>query len=693
MNHSVNNMIKLTAVISVMVIVVASLAPTVYASEDDDVRTYTLSEIRDLAYGAEIDEDSPIYGMDPITIGIVVGLVVYGVICAAIGALAYQEFVESPYDDEQVNTQFSAMESEILETAVRSVSGIIASVLPQDADLWFFTTDYWTKIMEYMVYDAWTPENDGFDAISRALLFNTGLVNNAANYLYTWSNTIDTTYNHLLDRATLWTGEEGREFTSNMEIGFAWNGGSIVSENGGESSTIGFDLCQTITISEPTVVYLDMNTDNPAFDDKASGTIYNFSGEARTIYKVDSPSAGTTFTLEPGSNNVTSLPSGTYLLPAGTYAGPFISLIGEDSDGYPAGTVEGALVLTDNGTIYLFRTNGAEENAEYTVYNSNGNEIGTTTYLYLTVKQYDGTVTNNVILGTESGDGSSSTYIDILYGYYALVDEINRTIQQTYEAGEATWTIFDACEESDSSIHPSSIVINTPDRDLTSEEYLSLYLTSMAQIHDYAQRNGTDLDGIEITTSVDSLDLVCYGSIYVDGESVARDVIFSPYVYTVDQTWSVGSNTFVGTGSAIIWTSETDFDDWNGQMILSESMAIPLEDGYVIEVEKIIYKGDEVDHFDFERSTISAGGVGPGPDWDDDDIPDAPGSMDLTMFYLLIITELGIIVFLVGRIMGVEVLMLAGIVVIAIGIMIPQAIEGLLTGSFAWDQLIPFSWL
>lgn len=46
--------------------------------------------------------------------------------------------------------------------------------------------------------------------------------------------------------------------------------------------------------------------------------------------------------------------------------------------------------------------------------------------------------------------------------------------------------------------------------------------------------------------------------------------------------------------------------------------------------------------------------------------------MNLTMFYLLIIMELGIIVFLVGRIMGVEVLMLAGIVVIAIGIMIPK---------------------
>ena len=85
--------------------------------------------------------------------------------------------------------------------------------------------------------------------------------------------------------------------------------------------------------------------------------------------------------------------------------------------------------------------------------------------------------------------------------------------------------------------------------------------------------------------------------------------------------------------------------------------------------------------------------MGPGPDWDDDDIPDVPGSMNLTMFYLLIIMELGIIVFVVGRIMGVEVLMLAGIVVIAIGIMIPQAIEGMLTGSFAWDQLIPFSWL
>lgn len=699
MNGTASNLMKMTAVVSVLIIVVAAFGPAVYASEDDGngTREYTLSELRDLIYGDEsVSSDDPVYGMELITLGIVLGLIVYGALCVYLGTVISDKFLDSPYDDEELNAQFSAYESEVIETAVRTATGFVASILPQDANLWYFTTDYWNKIMEYMVYDTWTPENDGFDANSRAMLFNTGLILNASNYLYTWSNTIDTTYNHILDRSSLWTGEDGREFTEPMRIGIEWNGGSIEGINGGSSSTLGIDFCQTITITEPTVVYIDMSTANSAFDSKASGMIYNFSSSEKQIYKIDSPSAGTTLNLSPGTNDATALPSGTYLFPAGTYAGPLISLIGEGSDGYPSGTVEGAIVLTDNGTPYLVRTDGSESGATYTVYNSNGSVRNNTDYLYITVEQYDGTVSDCILLGYETADGSagqSGTYIDVLYGYHELVYEINRTIQQTYEAGDATWTIFDACEESNSSIHPSSIVISTPDRDLTTEEYLALYLNAMAEIHDYAQRNGTDLDGLQITTSLDSLDLVCYGTIYVNGESVARDVIFSPYVYTVDQTLSVGSNTFQGTGSAIIWASEEDYDDWNGQMTLSDAMAIPLEDGYVIEIEKIVYNGEEVNHFDFERNEISPGGIGPGTGWDDDDIPSVPDTMDVTVFYMLIIVELGLIIILLGRMMSSEIFMLVGIVILAIGVLIPQAIEGLITGTFEWGQLVPFSWI
>lgn len=67
--------------------------------------------------------------------------------------------------------------------------------------------------------------------------------------------------------------------------------------------------------------------------------------------------------------------------------------------------------------------------------------------------------------------------------------------------------------------------------------------------------------------------------------------------------------------------------------------------------------------------------------------------MDVTLFYALIIAELGLIVILIGRMIGSEILMLVGVIVLAIGILIPGAIEGLITGTFDWNQMVPFSWI
>ena len=276
-----------------------------------------------------------------------------------------------------------------------------------------------------------------------------------------------------------------------------------------------------------------------------------------------------------------------------------------------------------------------------------------------------------------------------------LVDTISDVILRTYEVGDATWTIFDTCEASSSSVHPSTVTIPVPETGVTTEEYLALYLNAMAQIHDYAETHGEDLDGLVISTDFGSLDLICYGTIYVNGEPMARDVIFTPYVYTQEQTIYVGQeNTFVGTGSAIIWDSEADFDDWHEQTDITYAAVIGLDSSCVLEIENIVYNGEEVSSYTFEFNSITPGGTGSdGDDGDGDNIGHVPDTMDVTLFYALIISELGLIIFLIGRQMGSEVLMLVGVIVLAIGVLIPGAIEGLLTGTFEWGQLVPFSWI
>lgn len=699
MSNSTNFGMKAVAIASILMIVAVAFAPTVYASEDDSTgyRYMTLSEIREEIYKSDPDGD-PVYGIEPVTLAFAMGLTAGLFLGGVIGYLIGSHLADNPYDEEQLNTEFSKMEAGTLEVAANTAVHLITSILPSDAELWFFTTDYWNKMMEYIVYDEWTAENAGFDFNSRQLVYNTGLITNAANYLYTWSNSIDEAYNHIFDRVGNWTGGEGLAYTDEMSLSIKWNGGSITATNGLSSggkaySDLTLDFNQYITVDEPTVVYIDMETGNSGFSDRNSGMMYNFSGSQKNIVKVDSPNAGTSKTLGTGMNDITDLGSGMYLLPAGTYAGPMVSLIGEGmNDEYPSGTVTGSLVISKGSTCYLFLSDGDETGATYTVYNTNGSRVGTTDYLTISIDEYGGGTTESILLGTDSGNG---IYLDVLTAYKKLVDTITDVILRTYEVGDATWTIFDTCEASSSAIHPSTVTVPVPETGVTTEEYLALYLNAMAQIHDYAEVHGENLDGLVIQTDFGSLGLVCYGTIYVNGEAMARDVIFTPYVYTQEQTIYAGQeNKFVGTGSAIIWDSEEDFGDWNQQMNITYAAAMGLDSSCVLAIENIIYNGKEVESYTFEFNSITPGGTGSdGDDGNSDNIGHVPDTMDVTLFYALIIAELGLIVILIGRIIGSEVLMLVGVIVLAIGILIPGAIEGLVTGTFDWNQMVPFSWI
>ena len=687
---------KALAIASIAIIMVAAFAPAAYAAEDEtDYRYMTLAEIREEIYG---DSDEPVYGLDPLTIAFALGLTAGAIIGFSAGYLIGSNLASNAYDEQKMNTEFSKMEAGTLEVALNTALHLITSVLPSDTHLWFFTTDYWNKMMEYMVYEAWTAENAGFDFNSRNLVYNTGLIRNAADYIYTWSNSIDQAYNHIFDRIGNWTGGDGIEYTEDMRLNIQWEGREVTATNGLSSNGVPYsdltiDFNQYISVDEPTVVYIDMETGNSGFTDRNSGMMYNFTGSNKTITKLDSPSAGTSMTLSSGANDITDLPSGMYLLPAGNYAGPLITLVGEGmNDEYPSGVVTGSLVINDGSTPYLFLSDGVENGATYTVYNSTGTRLGTTDYLTITIDEVGGGVTDSVLLGN---DPDNKTYLDILTAYKGLIDTISDVILRTYEVGDATWTIFDTCEASSSSIHPSTVKVPTPEEGVTTEEYLALYLDAMAQVHDYAEIHGNDLDGLEITVDFGSLDLVCYGTIYVNGEAMARNVIFSPYVHTQEQTIYAGqSNTFKGVGSAIIWDSEESFDDWNQQMSLTQAAAMELNSSCVLEIETIVDQGEEVPSYTFEFNHIPAGGTGSdGDDGNADNIGHVPDTMDVTLFYALIIAELGLIIILLGRMMNMEILMLVGIIILAIGVMIPGAIEGLLTGTFEWNQLVPFGWI
>ena len=170
------NSVKAGAVVIIALMLTVCFAPTVYASEDDGMETYrqyTMEELREIIYDTDPSE-YPEYGIAPIIIAIALGIT--AVVSFFAGVHVGSQVAENTYDDTKLNQQFSMMEAQVVESATNTATHLITSILPQDADLWFFTTDYWQKIMEYMVYDEWTTDNEGFDANSRNLMYNTGLI-------------------------------------------------------------------------------------------------------------------------------------------------------------------------------------------------------------------------------------------------------------------------------------------------------------------------------------------------------------------------------------------------------------------------------------------------------------------------------------------------------------------------------------
>ena len=685
---------KALSVLSVIMVLAVACGPTVYADADDGgERVVTLSELREMAYSEDGD---PTYGLGFVA-GLIIGLAVGGLVGGLAGYAIGSNPVQNAYNESGMNTTFSQMEANTVKQSLDTALHLVTSVLPADTDLWKYTTDYWQKMMEFIVYDAWTPDNSGFEKNSLNMLYNTGLIQNAGNYVYSWSNAIDQAYNKILERSYKWIGGDGLEYTESMGLSIEWDGGSIRAVNGSEDGVISIDFCQVITVTEDTAVYIDMDPTSDGFETRNSGLMYNFSSGSKTIQKVDAPNIGTTKVLNRGANDITDLKSGTYSLPTGTYAGPMISIAGETDRGLPAGTVSGGLVVTGgDGSVYLFTTDGDPESATYTIRNSAGSAIGTTDALTIVIDQYGGSESKSVILGVEGNNTSSTSEdgvrLDMLTQWDAMIRQINTVINQTYEAGEATWTIFDACEAKDSAIHPSTVNVSIPGQNLTSEEYIVLYLNTMAQIHDYAETHANDLNGLEITTNMASLDLVCYGDIYVNGQAWAENVVFTPYIYTQSQTLTLGTNTFNGSGSAIIWAQVDDFDSWNQQMSTASATTTPLESGYVLEIERIVYKGENTDSVDIDLAEIGRYGTGSNDDPGTGPAP-VPDTLDVTVFYALVIAELGVIIILLGRMMNMQILILAGIIVLAVGVMIPEAIEGILTGSFDWGQLVPFGWI
>lgn len=592
--------------------------------------------------------------------------------------LFYEVFDNPDVDEhagqiEELKKNLAKSEKQLVYTAMRNCADLIGSVMPADSQMVFFTQNYWDQAMEYQVYEYWTLDNIGqYKKYCKELLAGTGFLETENNYLYTWSDAFDHAFNRALDRSVLWTGDTNYEYTDLLTVSFEWDGNTVKATNGEESGKISLDLTQQITTTKDTYVYIDVLNEVDNFDASRSGMmyLYNVSG-SKTIQNVDT---GAYYQLNVGANDITGYPAGIYKLPGGaSYAGPMISVIGDNS-----APVHASLVLKKGSELYYVTP---YSDAQYQI-RSSGGQTWTTSTLNICVD--DGTLKKNVSLLGEDGGGPLLNY------YEDLVTQFNDIASNTYTTGEATWTIFDTIEESNSAIHPSSIPINVKGQNLSMVEKVYLTIHAMAQMKEYYESHEESLDGMEITFTSDSLDLFCYGNLYYNGQLWAENVVFTPYISGSDQHLEIGMNDWNGSGYMAMWAKVDDYSSWDNVVKTSSPIA-PLDKTYALEIKKIVSHGKEVQSIDLVRSVLVASSQDSG---DDEDPPTpVPKMFDASILWMVILIEAAIILMLLGYIVGNNLLMSLGIILLIVGVVFPDAISSIAMGTFTVSDLKPFNWI
>ena len=620
-----------------------------------------------------LDEDNESEAMDPVTLATLWTIGVFGVgfvagLIAA-SALSSPEKEQNATDINELNEALARAEAQKISLASSTLISMASSIMPTDTDMIHFTQNYWDQAMEYQVYSEWSKKNIGkYDKFCKNMLSGTGYLTAESKYLSAWANALGGGLSNVLEQSSKWTSDVGK-YVDSIEVSFSWDGKKITAENGSDKGKLGFTLTQGITTSKDTLVYIDVLEGEDNYKSERSGTIYLYGTNGSK--KIQNFDTGEQYKLSKGSNDVSSLPAGVYILPAGaSYAGPMISTIGEDSE-----HVSGVAVLRSESAFYVV---SAISEAQYRIVSSEG-ESWTTNTLTLDVDDGTKTYPTNLL----------SAKNNLVNFWNKMVGSFNTIADNVYDTGLATWTIFDTVEESSPYIHPSSLPVNDVDGTTSMPEKINLTINMMAQIKDYYTAHEGDLKDLDFKYNKESLNLYCYGNLYLDGRLWAENVIFTPRIYTADQHLEIGMNTWSGSGSMTVWAQVSSFSDWDGSLV-TFSPVVPLSANYQLEIKKIVSNGSDVQSIDLKRATIHINGgeeiVVPDP------VP-TPAVYDASILWMAIIVEAGIILILLGRITGMSLLLTIGVVVLLVGIIIPQAVSSLILGTFTWSDLKPFGWL
>ena len=615
--------------------------------------------------------DDPEYGFAwiPFILGIV--------LVSTIWAITEASAPDSPAGDQQdIYKQLRDIYGEEWMNNMDVSLSYITSIMPADTTLWAFTSAYWDRAAELVVAEQWK-EGDDYDP--NATLEWSLMRNNVNNYIYDWQATVDRAYNNIVGMRQHLAGDCYGNMTMSVDMG---NGTSITAPTSA-SDQFYMDMCQYVSnATRGQYVYIDTDaTDGTsAYNAQTSGTLYNFSNIELKLTKVSlagGDPGGNTITVPAKSSVVvTNSPSGLYRIDSSTatFAGPLTKAAEDDT--YHAADVGGAIVFNDDGDLYLCTPNGKNVN----ILSSSGSSWSSSTLrFHMHFDGRDHTDTYSVLC-----DGSS---YNIVATWDDMIQQINDVIDEAATAGETIWGIFDVAQESSAFISPSSLTQSIQGMSLSAEEKQAITIQGMMKLADYWNNNEGELTSYEFIRNTESVDLIVYGNIYYNGQLWMENAIFTPYMtVSQSQTLSTGEECeWGGPGFAMVWAQEENYYAWDGETSSSTQALVNLDSTYSIDVKLIEKGGEEIDTITLTPTLILRQTTDPA---DPSGPVDPVQVLDGSMLIMIIIIELGIILFLLGLNFDQPVIgLVAALITIAVGLIFSDTIASIALGTFSWGNL------
>ena len=496
-----------------------------------------------------------------------------------------------------------------------------------------FTNSYFDRMAEIAASELWS-QNGTINA-DQILIDSTVQINYAKLLLDNIAvlNSAPITFT---DQLALWTAADNATYGS-MSLSYDWTGGSIAASTGQVYAQYGVGTTVTGTTDDRVFIY------DP--DSTKTGFLYVYGGSA-TITNTD----GTTYSLAEGKNSLSDLniPSGLYELQSGrTYVGSLTPSFASD-----AADLHTALAMTA-GTQTAYALETAENMVVYS---------GGTTYSNVATVDY--TVHfNDTTLSTDMNKG--------LNAISPILSSTKSVYSNAINAATAAWSVFNTAGESSVFVSPSTLIPNLENMNFTSDQIYLIYMAALQQMSDFYTTASGSFTASDVIISEDSLDLICYGTIFDDnGTAVQSNVIFTPMCYLRDQAVRVGSVLWNQPGLAMTWTEEDDGS------LMASGLAV-LETGYTFIVTEIDYKDETYttagDGLVLKVTTLTDL---PGYTYIINPTPPVPPLTDVALLCQIIVILVGAMLCVIGYVVKAPIVIVIGGILVFVGYLWGATIVG-----------------